>query len=192
MTTVKEPEKLQTAVGSLWAAYLAVLATLRLEFARVAALALGIAEMVKFPVVRFVSPPLSAALGPELKHWVPTLITTTINIVAVAFAWYVQKIISAFYSALRGGKMFGEALFALLDEYGLLKKLPFIKQPFDHNESYLDEIAGYLIAAAGFYTQLRYGFSLAFPLNLVFLPLSIVEWILEYQIVMGAPGAASG
>ena len=47
MRTVKEPEKLQSAVGGLWSAYLAVLATLRLEFARVAALALGIADMLK-------------------------------------------------------------------------------------------------------------------------------------------------
>ena len=45
MRTVKEPEKLQSAVGGLWSAYLAVLATLRLEFARVAALALGISEI---------------------------------------------------------------------------------------------------------------------------------------------------
>ena len=41
MRVVKEPDKLQSAVGGLWSAYLAVLATLRLEFARVAALALG-------------------------------------------------------------------------------------------------------------------------------------------------------
>lgn len=45
----------------------------------VVALALGIAEMVKFPIVRVVAPPLSAVLGPELKHWVPTIITTVIN-----------------------------------------------------------------------------------------------------------------
>ena len=79
MTTVSDPDKLANSVGALWGAYLAVLATLRLEFARVVALALGIAEMVKFPIVRVVAPPLSAVLGPELKHWVPTIITTVIN-----------------------------------------------------------------------------------------------------------------
>ena len=46
MTTVSDPDKLANSVGALWGAYLAVLATLRLEFARVVALALGIAEMV--------------------------------------------------------------------------------------------------------------------------------------------------
>lgn len=39
--------------------------------------------------------------------------------------------------------------------------------------------------------QLRYGFTLPFPLNLVLLPLTIVQWFLEYQIVMGT-GAAIG
>ena len=34
MTTVSDPDKLVSSIGSLWAAYLAVLATLRLEFAR--------------------------------------------------------------------------------------------------------------------------------------------------------------
>ena len=78
---------LQTAMGSLWAAYLAVLATLRLQFARVAAMALGIAEMVSPPLLKMFSPPLQEALGSDLKHWVPTLITTVINIIAIAFAW---------------------------------------------------------------------------------------------------------
>ena len=75
-------------MGSLWAAYLAVLATLRLEFARVTAMALGIAEVVSTPLLKILSPPLQEAIGADLKHWVPTLITTTINIIAIAFAWY--------------------------------------------------------------------------------------------------------
>ena len=79
---------LQTAMGSLWAAYLAVLATRRLQFARIAAMALGIAEMVSPPLLKIFSPPLQEALGNKLKHWVPTLITTTINFVAIGFAWY--------------------------------------------------------------------------------------------------------
>ena len=51
MRTVKEPDKLQSAVGGLWSAYLAVLATLRLEFARVAALALGTLTLTLTPTL---------------------------------------------------------------------------------------------------------------------------------------------
>lgn len=188
MRTVEEPDKLQTAMGSLWAAYLAVLATLRLQFARVAAMALGIAEMVSPPLLKMFSPPLQEALGSDLKHWVPTLITTVINIIAIGFAWYIQKVISAFYSGLRGGTMFANALFAFLEDRGWLAKMPcegVFKTP------YLNEAVGYPVAAVGFYTQLRYGFTLPFPLNLILLPLTIVQWLIEYQIVMGS-GAPIG
>lgn len=190
MRTVKEPEKLQSAVGGLWSAYLAVLATLRLEFARVAALALGIAEMLKMRMLKWLAPPLCQAIGPELRHWVPTLISTAVNIVAVVAAWYLQQAVSAFYSALRGGKLFASALFTFLDERGWLARLPCVAKPFDPDDSHLDEALGYVLAAAGFVFQLQAGFALFFPLNIVLLPLTTVEWVLRWQIVMGT-GAPS-
>lgn len=51
------------------------------------AIALGIAEMVKFPVVRLFSPLLSHVLGKDLQHWADTIIDTTINFIAIWFAW---------------------------------------------------------------------------------------------------------
>ena len=49
----------------------------------------------------------------------------------------------------------------------------------------MDEAIGYVLAAVGFIFQLQAGFSLFFPLNLLLLPLSMVEWVLRWQIVMG-------
>jgi hypothetical protein len=74
MTTIKEPERLLEAWSQLWTAYVAVLATLHLEFARTTALALAIVEMIKFPVLRFLLQPLMETLGPETKHWAKTII----------------------------------------------------------------------------------------------------------------------
>ena len=62
-----------------------------------------------------------------------------------------------------------------------------MRRPFDANESYLDEAIAYPLACVGLGTQLYYGFRLAFPLNLVLLPLTVVEWILEWQVVFGTP-----
>ena len=65
--------------------------------------------------------------------------------------------------------MFANALFAFLEDRGWLAKMPcegFTKTP------YLSEAVGYPIAAVGFYTQLRYGFTLPFPRNLILLPLT--------------------
>ena len=150
----------------------------------------------------------------------PTLITTAVNVVAVVVAWYLQQVVSAFYSAprpnpnpspspnpnpnpnpspntnpnqvvsafysaLRGGKLFASALFSFLDDRGWLARLPCVAKPFDPDDSNLDEIVGYVLAAAGFVFQLQAGFALVFPLNLVLLPLTTVEWVLRWQIVMG-------
>ena len=184
MRTVEDPSRLQEGVGVLFTAYLAVLATLRLEFARTTAMALGIVEMAKFPLIRVLAPMMNAALGEELAHWTRTIIESTLTFFAIILAWYLQMIISAFYSGLRGGRMFADGLISVLEQQGLMEKVPFVAQPFDPNESFLDEAVGYSLAAIGFSFQFFNGFSLPFPLNLVFLPLTIVEWFLRLQISM--------
>ena len=188
LVTVKEPAKLQMALGSLWAAYLAVLATLKLQFAQTTAIALGIAEMVKFPIVRALGPLLAAGLGKDLQHWGNTIVDTSINFIAILFAWYLQMIISAFYSGLRGGKMLSDGLFALLCEHGILDKAPgwIIKQPFNPDESCLDEIVMYIFFVAGFVYQLTSGFDIPFPVNIILLPVTVVEWVLRWQVTFGA------
>jgi len=60
--------------------------------------------------------------------------------------------------------------------------VPLISQPFDPDESYLDEVVGYTVAAIGFGFQLFNGFALPLPFNIIFLPLSIVEFFLKLQI----------
>jgi len=185
INTIKEPWRIQSAVGSLWAAWLAVLATLQFEFARTTAMALGVVDMIKFPVTRLLSPPLVVALGEENKHWVPTILESGLSLFAIMLAWYLQMIVSAFYSALRGGRLFADAFFDMLDERGWINHIPGIKLPFDPNESVLDEIVGFIIAFQGFAFQLSNGFTLPFPFNLLMLPLTIVEWVLRAQISSG-------
>jgi len=194
MKCITEPEKLQAAVGSLWAAWMAVLATLRLEFARTTALALGICEMVKFPIVRYLAAPISWLLGPDRKHWTLTIIDVTLKVICITIAWYIQSIISAFYSGIRGAKMFASGAFDVMRQHGILKKFPdFLvpdKDPFNPDTTYVDEIISYPLAAAGFYWQLTSGFSSAamfpFPANVaapfVFFPLDVVEWMLKICI----------
>jgi hypothetical protein len=189
MKAISEPERLQTAFGALFVAYLSVLATLRLEFARTTAFALGIVEMAKFPIVRTLGPILAATFPEDIRHWTQTIVETSLTFLAVMLAWWLQMIISAFYSGLRGGKMFADGLIALLVEKDLMDKVPLIHQPFDPDDSYLDEAVGYGLAAVGFGFQFLNGFSLPFPLNLVFLPLTIIEWFLRLQISMEGSAA---
>jgi hypothetical protein len=51
-------------------------------------------------------------------------------------------------------------------------------------ESHLDEAIGYSVAAFGFGFQFFSGFTLPFPFNIIFLPLTLIEWFLRIQISM--------
>jgi len=194
MRTIKQPARLSTSVGYLWSAYLAVLATLKLQFAQTVAIALGLVETIELPITRVVAPPLTLALTPlELQHWTATVIEWAIKLLAISFAWTLQVVVSAFYSALRGGRIFALALCSLIDDKGwspYVEKLPGVTAPFNPDTSYLDEVVGYSLAAGGLAFQLTNGFSLPFPLSLLLLPLTIVEWILRWQITFGAPAGA--
>lgn len=193
MRTVKQPVKLRNAVGAMWGAYLAVLATLRLEFAQTTAIALGLVETVELPITRVAAPPLSLVLKPlELTHWTETLLSTALRLVAIIIAWSIQVVLSAVYSALRGGRIFADALCALIEERGWssqIEKLPGVSAPFDPDTSYFDEAVAYTLGGLGLAWQLSTGFTLPFPLSLILLPLSIVEWLLRWQVTFGATPA---
>ena len=86
METVTEPQRLQEAVGGLWASYVAVIATLSVRFAQTTAMALGLVECVKLPVARLLAPLLGELLGPKKAHWARTIIESALGIIAMAFA----------------------------------------------------------------------------------------------------------
>ena len=186
MTTIEEPERINSAIASMWAALLAVLATLRLEFAASTAIALGIVDMVKFPAVRIATPGILALLGPTLKHWCNPLIEFTLAFIGIVVAWYAKATIAAFYAAVRGGRLFAQGFFGLIVDQaakGIQICPGLVGKDFDPNESVLDEIVGFIIAAQGFMFQLTQGFVLPFPFNVLLLPLSAVEWILRLMSV---------
>ena len=63
-----------------------------------------------------------------------------------------------------------------------MDKLPCVDKPFKPENSYLDETIGYSLAFCGFCFQFFSGFTLPFPMNIIFLPLSLIEFFLRIQI----------
>eukprot|EP00933_Yihiella_yeosuensis_P014642 TRINITY_DN13046_c1_g1_i2.p1 TRINITY_DN13046_c1_g1~~TRINITY_DN13046_c1_g1_i2.p1 ORF type:complete len:390 (+),score=56.84 TRINITY_DN13046_c1_g1_i2:83-1171(+) len=185
MISIDDPKQFETAIGALWSACIAVLATLKLQFAQITAFALAIAEMIRFPVIRATAPLLSWGLGPDLVHWTDTIIDVTLKAVVILFVWTLERIRAAFYSGLRGGKMFGAATIKIMEQHGLTDRLPdaIVAKPFNPDESYLDEVIGYSLAVLGFYFQASNYFSyLPFPLDVVLWPLTLVEEFLQLQV----------
>jgi len=184
MVAVKEPQRLEEALQKLMAVWITVIGTLKVKFMQTLAIALGIGDMITLPANRVFGPPLGMLLGPDLQHWSAPTIDTSIKLGMCFIASYLQAIISAFYSGLRGGQMFADGLFKLCDERGCWAKLPdcLVAKPYDPDTTYIDDAIKYPLAAAGFYWQITNGFSLPFPFDLLLLPLTLIEWFLRISI----------
>jgi hypothetical protein len=92
----------------------------------------------------------------------------------VSIAWTVQRILSAFHSAIRGGLMFARNIMEYLSEMGYYK--------VNHEDSLMDEAVGYGLAIVGLYFQLAFGFGLPFPLNILLFPFRIAEYLLIWLV----------
>ncbi|KAJ1635499.1 hypothetical protein T492DRAFT_965793 [Pavlovales sp. CCMP2436] len=173
-TTVKKPDELQTAFANVWAAYLAVLATLKFQFARTTAFAIAMAQSLQFLFLKIFGPPLSYLLPEKMHHWVPVIIDTVVNVIALFVAWFIQQVISAVVSGLRGGMLASRATLSFTNDRGWSN--------IDETTSLIDETAGLLLAAAGIYFQLANGFVIPFPFILIIWPVVVVEWYLRWQV----------
>jgi hypothetical protein len=159
----------------LFAGFFAVLATLKIQFAKAITLGNAIADVLDKYVTKLLEPALRAALPEEYKKWAHPIVTYTLRTVAISIAWFVQRVISAFHSAIRGGLMCSRNVLAYLGKKGYIP-------PIDDKDTYIDEIAGCILAFLGFYFQLRYGFSVPFPLNVLLFPFTICEWFLMWMV----------
>ena len=193
-SNVKDPQKIQDAVKSIYGALLAVLATLKLEFAATTAMAMGVADMVKKPLFKFVVPALEKVSPPPTHQWIKPAIDSAMRLAAIAIAWYIQQIISAFYSSLRGGKLFAQGFFNIIAsraKKGIILCPGVIGPDFDFDNTILDDVIGWLLATQGFMFQLNSGFALPFPFDIIFLPLTALEWYLRLQISSDAMKGSS-
>eukprot|EP00929_Paragymnodinium_shiwhaense_P003544 TRINITY_DN104100_c0_g1_i1.p1 TRINITY_DN104100_c0_g1~~TRINITY_DN104100_c0_g1_i1.p1 ORF type:complete len:352 (+),score=94.06 TRINITY_DN104100_c0_g1_i1:168-1223(+) len=170
-----EPERLNSAISSIYTGWIGVLAVLKVQFARTVTLG----EVVGEKLYHFSQPAqgsLKNVVPEEYHRWVPVGCRWACTLIAVSIAWWLTRIASAFHSAIRGGQMVALYLKLFLKEQGIAA--PKIGG-FDIED---EHVVGWIIAAAGFLFQLACGFSVPFPLNLVLWPISIVEWFIVYSV----------
>jgi len=168
------PEKFSAAMTNLWTGWIGVLAVLKVQFAKAVTLGAAIGQVLYKTTSVFVLPIVNPMVDEDKQKWVPVVLRWICKAIAISIAWWVQRVISAFHSAIRGGLMFSRGILYLLNEKGIIK--------FDDETSYLDEIVGYSLAAVGFLFQFWSGFSLFFPLNIVLLPVRIVEGYIVWSV----------
>lgn len=171
---VVDPNSVNTQIALLYTGWVGVMAVLKIEFARTITLGNAIGDKLYGPAEHFLQPIAISICPEEYKHWVPVAIKYTCKVIAVTIAWWIQRVLSAVHSCITGGLMFGRELVHYLHDKGHIK--------FDADDSYLDEAAGFAIGAFGLLVQFYFRFSVPFPLNILFLPLSMVEGFIVWSV----------
>jgi len=173
MTTI-EPKTTQDALSGVYTGWIGVIATLKLQFAKVIALGAAIGKLLQKPA-EIVFVPIMTRLMPEDYHpWIEVIIGTVCKSIAISFAWTIQRVISAFHSAIRGGLMFARGVLRYANTKGWVK--------LHEDDSMLDEYCGWAMAALGFYFQFKLSFTLPWILSIVLWPFSVAEWYIVWTI----------
>jgi len=172
--TTVAPKTLNDAIAGIYTGWVGVVATLKLQFAKVIALGASIGQLIKKPAEVVLVPILSRVMPEDYHPWIEVIIGTLCKSVAISFAWMIQRVISAFHSAIRGGLMFSRGILRWANKEGYIK--------LHEDESMLDEYAGWAMAALGFYTQFRLRFTLPWILSIILWPYTVAEWYIVWTI----------
>jgi len=176
-----DPVKINQAVAALYTTWMGVSVVLEREFARTIALSVTIGDYLR-PITNFLLAPPAYKCIPQSYHkWVPVVLGWGCKAAAMSFAWRIQRVLTAYSSAVAGGLMFSRSCFRMLRKRGVRL---FGLIPKDCDKSFLDEILGFLVAALGLYSQIGHGFSfdIPFPLNLVTWPFELAERWIQWTI----------
>ena len=95
----------------------------------------SISQALKPPATQFVVPLIERLLPDEYKRWGAASVYWTIDSFAISMAWTLQRIISAYHSALIGGLLISRNMLEYLAAMDIVK--------INHEETFLDEIVGY-------------------------------------------------
>lgn len=170
-----DPQKLMDMIYGIANSFFAVVAVLKVEFAKVIALGASIGESMRKPATYFLAPVLGTVLPKKYHQWIAPGINLVCKAIAITIAWIIQRIISSVQSGIRGGLMFSRRILMYCNEKGWLS----IKE----EDTYLDEIIGWVVAAIGVYFQITNFFGLPFPLNVLLYPFTLFEntlvWIIS-------------
>lgn len=173
-----DPEQSSEALTAVWAGFLSVLATIRIKFAQFITLGCAMGDMAHANLGPKLLPLVTEALPTELKKWAPTLVRQLFSTLGVMAAMFLQTFVGGFHAAVRGAQI------VISSGFDLAKKRGMIGADFD-TDGQKAAAASVVLAAIGFLWQLRNGFAVPFPLNVLLLPATIVEWLLSVSLSIG-------
>ncbi|GMI00892.1 hypothetical protein TrVE_jg7161 [Triparma verrucosa] len=171
---VSDPLKVQDALNGLSSGFIGVIATLKFKYARTVTLGCTIGNYLRRPVTIYLTPTLVQVCPEDLRKWLPYVVDYGCKVIAVSVAWFVSSVLASVQSSIRGGLMFSRGVI----KYG--RKRGWVD--VDTDESMVDEYLGWGVAVLGASFQIVNGFGLPFPLNVLLLPVTMVEYYLKWVV----------
>ena len=163
-------EEVQSAARTIAAAFMSVMAALRVKLARSLALGGSLANMAKEYI--HLEQWLREVLPPDMKKWAGVLSNMIAGAVTMTLATLLSGIISIAHCCIRGSDMFVQHAVRVARERGLLEDNISM-------ESTKEKALVAVVAATGFFWQVSHSDAQPFPINLFLLPLTILEFFLN-------------
>ena len=191
-----DPVTVESGLTGIYTSIVAVLTTVRLQFAQTITMGATMGELASKNILRLGHATFNALVAPDLQKWVGPTVRYSCRLTGVSLAFFVQRRVSAFYSALRGAQMLVGCVFYYYfgqhpqqeQEPGASPKLRIAGKVVDWRY-YMS--AEYIVAFIGFYSQFRSAFALSFPFNLLLSPLTFAEWFIQNTLADGRIAATS-
>jgi len=185
-----DPQELATALEGLTQAWLAIIGTLRIKFAQAITLGSSIGNALH----KYLSPLIIKTVGhlvpKDYKRWFPIVLQYTFRYIGVSLAFYIVRIVSAVFMGMKGAELF------IVGTTNYLVRHSYLSGDYIDTGSWMVSAAFTALALFGAYWQISSNFSLPFPLNILLLPLSILERVLLFAVgsqgLTTSPAAADG
>jgi len=171
-----DPVEVAAAAEGLATAGLAVVATLRLRFAKALTLGGCLGDMVEDFAGGFVTVALDRVLPPQYRRWAPVLTRLGCRSAGVWAAWWLSRLVGAGYAAMRGAYLFVGGVSGYAVRHG------YVQRGWVERGSIPACVLWGGLVALGAGWQFGNGFRIPFPLNLLLLPVSIVEAMLVFVV----------
>ena len=182
-----DPMKINQALAALYTCWLGVSTVLEREYASVISMSITISDCLE-PISSFLlGPPLRFCISKDYQRWIPFILGWICKGVAMTVTWRIQRVVTAYTSAVAGGLMFSRACFRMLTK----RKNRFLDST---NEiiasplSWICESLGLLVGGCGLFAQIQtqikhnFSFQVPFPISLVTWPFGLAERWIQWQI----------
>lgn len=176
-----DPLVLNKALTGLYQGVLSAICVVQFKFAKTITLGNSIGEFLYITVDGLTRPFFEYLLADYAK-WVSLSIKYFCKAAGSSIAWLAQFYASLVHCAISGALTFSRALIAFLNERGITN--------IDTDESWIDEITGWILAVVSIALQAIFGTNLIFPFNIILIPFRGIEAFLKVSASSDAFGTS--